>query len=112
MASYNIYTATPGLHLKINEYKIFWNALVYINPQNHLGTPPQKKKKKKRRRAEVGRTKPSLGKSLQGVVVGVQFFSWAPMSSVLTNTIDLYRYCENEYYIYKKSKKYTIKSEN
>ena len=27
MASYDEYTTSPSLHLQINEYKVFWNAL-------------------------------------------------------------------------------------
>ena len=42
---------------------------VYIKPPNHLG-PPHPKKKKLR----LGGQKPSLLKSLQGVVIAVQIF--------------------------------------
>ena len=29
MASYDVYTTIPSLHLLLNEYKFFWNALLY-----------------------------------------------------------------------------------
>ena len=30
MASYDVYTTAPSLHLQINEYKVFWNAILCV----------------------------------------------------------------------------------